>query len=1050
MWTEVNVCESFFGDHIRNGLLLGFVLATLAARAEAPRISSDGVRMPGCQLASDAGFDFIDWNDDGKLDLFLDDPGMINGAVHLNTGSRTGPKFDHAFWYPLNLTEAVPHDMYFTQTRAICDLNHDGLWDLLVYDGQPRLIFNTGTKHGPNHWNFTLPAPYFPGSPQMIKENTRFTVGMESMYWGKGVFPRQVLTWTVADWDGDGLEDLLICRFKEEAPGLAALPAQFELPTNPVARSTWMEKLTAAPARGLYFYKNVGTRAQPWFDIGIEITTPDGQSIAAPNPAVMDIDGDGIPDLVSTETPYVCNAFRVDWPTRPSVVWFRRPANSDGAHLDPSRPIIDVAGKPIAAGVQARFADLRSTGVKDLFVLDPLTGLRWYQKSGAGYEVPTVVQGADFARFGFMYQPLVVDWFGPNSRDLILHGCYDPHCQWAIRRTALYRNRGGLQYEFVGFLNYQGDRAMVPQYFPFEERPYDVYGSYVAVMPADGTGKKRLVLSVNGKLTLFTDLAADGLTFQTRKPVNLPDPGSNRMKGWQEIPVSVTNKVQYIRINNERNGIGANRDSYLHIVTFEALAGGTNWAPGAAVSPAKNPTAMLTGGNESNFTTLAYAMGPAIVTLPEPVALEQIRFRLSDREPGWSRMFRDFLWQGRPVRQQSELGELWFNYRVEVSADQTNWVVVAVRMTTPMMRSCPVFVDWNHTGKFDLVLGVLNANGIWPDNKEYRLYLNQGTNDDPKFADFQPLADETGKPLKLAAWWYKPYAPQCGIAVLDVNGKRALVVEDAEPQGGMRYYERVGEDSLRFKFVKLLGDPAPIDYPTSYRYFYCGDVDGDGLPDVINCNGGMVFFKGLPSGVTNVVAAPTGTIVRTAEACTVDAAKPAEPPARQATKLEVRTLTPRGPKQRLVLIRFTDLPPGAGVERATMELTTSPVDERYKLQVGAGCDLSCSSIRDDWEAATATFAEAAPGQPWAPGELDAGGAFLSMAEAIHTVQPRQTVVWDVTRAVREAQQASQTSISLLIRAEYTGKYVAGAGYNFYGPAAPQVEFRPRLCLFNKL
>jgi len=1025
------------------------LLVAVTVRADAPRISSDGVQMPGCQLASDAGFDFIDWNDDGKLDLFLDDPGMISGYVHLNTGTRTEPKFDHSFWYPLNLTEAVPHDMYFTQTRAICDLNHDGLWDMLVYDGQPRLIFNTGTKHGPNHWNFTLPEPYFPGSPQMIKENTRFTIGMESMYWGKGVFPRQVLTWTVADWDGDGLEDLLICRFKDEAPGIKAFDSTTGTTTGTFQRSTWMEKLPEAPARGLYFYKNVGTREKPWFDKGIEITTPDGQSIAAPNPVVMDIDGDGIPDLVSTETPYTCNAFRVDWPTRPNVVWFRRPSKSDVSHLEPTTPLTDVAGKPIAAGVQARFADLRNAGVKDLFVMDPVTGLRWYKKSGKGYETPVTLHGTDFARFGFMYQPLVVDWFGKNSRDLILHGCYDPHCQWAIRRTALYRNRGGMKYEFAGFLNYQGDRAMVPQYFPFEERPYDVYGSYVALMPDAGTGKKRLVMSVNGKLHLFTDLAADGLTFQTRRPVNIPYPESNRMKDWQEISVSITNKVQFIRINNERNGIGANRDCYLHIVKFEAWAARKNWATGAEVKPAKNPAAMLTGGNESNFTTLAYAMGPAIVTLPEPVALEQIRFLLSDREPGWYTAFRQFTWHDRPVRQHSELGELWFNYRVEVSTDQTNWTVVADRMKTPMMRSCPVFVDWNHTGKFDLVLGVLNANGIWPDNKEYRLYLNKGTNDDPKFEDFQPLADETGKPLKIAAWWLKTYAPQCGVAVLDANGKRGLVVEDAEPRGGLRYFENVGDDPLRFKFVKLLGDPVPIDYPSGYRYFFCGDVDGDGLPDVINCTGGMIFFKGLPANAINTVTDPTGIVVRNAEACYVDASKPTESMPRQPSKLEVRTLTPRGPKQRLILIRFTALPQVAGLERAMLELTTDPKFERFPLQTPPGCAVSCSIIRDDWDAEKATFAEAAPGKPWAPGELDAGGEFLTMAEPINTVKAAQKVMWDVTPAVREALRAGRTSISLLIRAEYTGKYVAGEGYNFCGPAWPRIETRPRLVLESK-
>ena len=160
---------------------------------------------------------------------------------------------------------------------------------------------------------------------------------------------------------------------------------------------------------------------------------------------------------------------------------------------------------------------------------------------------------------------------------------------------------------------------------------------------------------------------------------------------------------------------------------------------------------------------------------------------------------------------------------------------------------------------------------------------------------------------------------------------------------------------------KLLGDPVPIDYPSGYRYFYCGDVDGDGLPDVINCTGGMAFFKGLPANATNTITTPTGIVLRNAEACYVDASKPTEPMPRQPSKLEVRTLTPRGPKQRLILIRFTDLPQVAGLERAMLELTTDSKFERFPLQAPLGCAISCSTIRDDWDAEKATFTEAAPG-----------------------------------------------------------------------------------------
>jgi hypothetical protein len=247
--------------------------------------------------------------------------------------------------------------------------------------------------------------------------------------------------------------------------------------------------------------------------------------------------------------------------------------------------------------------------------------------------------------------------------------------------------------------------------------------------------------------------------------------------------------------------------------------------------------------------------------------------------------------------------------------------------------------------------------------------------------------------------------------------------------------------------MKLLGDPVPIDYPTNYRYFYCGDVDGDGIPDVINSNGEMIFFKGLPTKATDPVLATDDLIVRSAEACTVDASKPNEPVVRKPTVLEARTQALKGPqKQRLVLIRFTDLPKLAGVGRATLELSTDPKLERFPLVGAAGCDVSCSEIRDDWDAARATYAEAAPGKTWSPRELDAGGKFLALARQIDSVKPVQTLTWDVTPAVRAALQAGRTSISLLVRAEFTGNYGAGAGYHFCGPDWPRIESQPRLIL----
>ncbi len=1196
--------------HFRRGLsataffLLLLSAWGLSAQAErAVRFESPGIQLPGCQLQYDGGFDFVDWNGDGLLDLFLPVGGFHSFAVQQNEGSATEPLFTYGLRVPLNLTETVPQTVEHNQTFAIGDLNGDGLFDLIVYDGELRLILNTGQPYAPNHWNLAGERPhFFPGSEKMVRENARYVTGPESMFWGKGIFPRLVLTLVIADWDEDGLQDLIICRFRQEAPGVTPTGAVEQwtswgrtalskprVPPPPVDAPTFLGPLKAAPARGVYFYRNKGTKEKPWFDEGVEILTPDGQPLAAPNPVVADVDGDGVPDLVSTETAYIGNAYRVDWPTATNVQWFRRLRAAEPAVVAPAQPLRTAAGQPVPAGVQARWADVRGTGSRDLFVLDVARGLRWYRNTAAtgkppALQPPTVLSGKDFARYDFMYQPLVVDWYGPGSRDLILHGNIDAHCKWSLRRTALYRNvatrPGELKYDFVGWINYQGDPAMVPQTFPFEERPYDVYGSAISVMPADATRRKRLVMSVNGALYLFTDLSADGLTFKTRTSLNIPNPGRNRMRGWQEIPVDVPDKVKYIRLGNDRNGMGNLRDSFLPVINFEALAGGRNLATtdaGAVVRPAggMNPhwpnrdrlQAMLTPGNAAsdetpNFTVFGFWLESVIVELSEPVKLDKIRFLLSDREYAWYNEFWPFYWQGRLYRRGTERGEPWYNYRVEVSADQQNWVVVADRMRTEMMRSFPCLVDWDGDGKHDLLLGVLNSNGIWPreqrDGKEYRLYRNQGDNDTPKYTTFEPLRNEKGEPLTLPAYWYHAYALQCGVAALelDSDGKRDLVVEE---QRGNRlvYYRNVSDKpgGVQFQLSGPLGDPQPLDYDGRYRYFFVGDVDGDAVPDVINCaSSTLTFFKGtsasapirvgdllclgaeteglslqwtrpvgatryelrwcadeplseanwqmatavsgeytaaekerqaallprLPAGarlcfavksrntageqsaLSNCVETVTPPLRRIVlrngpqgpdgllayqgcQACYLDARKPAE-----VMPGEVLEVYARGTKEsnpRVILLRFRDLPVLDNLQRATVSLTT-PCDPNL-LQAPHWPSVSGYAFRDDWEAATATYDTAAPGRAWAGNELTSGGTFLAHHQPLWTVEPQHTLTWDVTAAAREALREGHNTLSLLLRVDYAGPYIAELGYRLCGASHPDVNARPRLTLIGR-
>lgn len=894
---------------------LWILLCSLAAAqvmAEAVRFESPAARLPGPQLRNEAGFDLVDWNGDGRLDLVLSMGGMDNYVVQLNNGAGKEPKFDFGFLCPVNFTETVPQTIEHNQVMELADLDGDGLQDLIIFDGQLRMIRNTGRAFAANHWQLWGEAPnFFPASAEMIAENARYVTGPESMYWGKGIFPRQVLTLAVSDWDGDGLLDLIVCRFKGEAPGVETLGGEDywgpfgrtvpNLPRRaaPAATPEYLQPLKVAPERGVYFYKNMGSKDKPLFAKGVELLTADGKSIAAPNPVVRDVDGDGVLDLVSGEVNYRANNFRVDWPTRPNVTWFRRPKADQPALVEVARDLVDAKSQPIPAGLKVRFADLRGAGVADLLVLDEAKGIRWYPNGAVAHkalalQAPKIVGGSDFTRFEFMLQPLIVDWFKPGSRDLLLHGCIDAHCKWALRRTALYRNTasspGEIKYEFVGWINFQGDAAMVPQKAPFEDSPYDVYGSSISMVPEDLAKARKMVMSVSGRLYLFSDLAADGLTFRKRAPLEIANSGRNRMKGWQEIPVNVDFKVKYIRLSNDGNGMGNLRTGFLHLIRFEALAGGKNWAtPADAVEVKKlndgtvpwyqvqNPEAMFAPGEKledvptPKMTSFGAFIGPAVVTLKEPVSLEKIRFLLSPREISAyianlpSGIYLPFFWQGKAYYQGTEEGEPWYNYKVEVSADEKSWTTVADRMTTEMLRSAAVMTDWNGDGKVDLILSVLHGSGISPNRTEVRLYQNQGDNETPRFTTFEPLVDEAGKSLERRANWGAAYAAQCGIAVqdLDGDGRRDLVLEGIWGEGNrLIFYRNVSESpgGVRFARGKELGDLRTIDYEGRFRYFFCGDVDGDGIVDLLNSQSDeIMFFKGTsraaPLGVTDLTAA---------------------------------------------------------------------------------------------------------------------------------------------------------------------------------------------------
>ena len=146
--------------------ILGLAALLGSVQAETGLIfPSPGALIDGGQFHSDAGFDVLDWNDDGKPDIYVYDGGSTGyGWAYLNAGSRDGPRFDHGVWYPFNSTETTPQTIEHVQSRTFCKLTQSDFPDIIFFDGQLRLCPNTGTAHGPFHWKLWTNSPsYFPG-----------------------------------------------------------------------------------------------------------------------------------------------------------------------------------------------------------------------------------------------------------------------------------------------------------------------------------------------------------------------------------------------------------------------------------------------------------------------------------------------------------------------------------------------------------------------------------------------------------------------------------------------------------------------------------------------------------------------------------------------------------------------------------------------------------------------------------------------------------------------------------------------------------------------
>jgi hypothetical protein len=272
----------------------------------------------------------VDWNRDGRMDVLV--TGGICGkpaAVYLNEGS--GKLRPHTIPYR-GLMPAMGTEGTDFAAPVCVDLDGDGLLDLVVGDGEGRVLYYRGLKG----------LQYAP--PVMIKSQ-----GKPIDEYGEsdpGEAHRGYVKVVFADWNGDGHRDMIMWTMNGERGWLRG----------------W------APSRFcLIFFP--GTKDPLDFGPPEEIRAAGKQIVAGwrCKPDVVDLDGDGLLDLVQTtgHGQHEHDTF--------TIMFFKNIGTRTAWKLAAPVPLTLTGGRPMipetneGRRMSVRLADWNGDGVLDLF-----------------------------------------------------------------------------------------------------------------------------------------------------------------------------------------------------------------------------------------------------------------------------------------------------------------------------------------------------------------------------------------------------------------------------------------------------------------------------------------------------------------------------------------------------------------------------------------------------------------------------------------------------------------------------------------------------------